>query len=69
VRQRTDAPANRCANRAMHTTSHSPTPDPSTVTPGRGLPKPAPVPGPEPDFPERQDDPDEAEELERQQDA
>jgi hypothetical protein len=54
----------------MHTTSHSPTPDPSTVTPGRNLPKPVPVPGgPEPDFPERQDDPDEAEELERQQDA
>jgi hypothetical protein len=53
----------------MHTTSHSPTPDPSTVIPVREPPEPAPVPTREPDFPERDDDPEEAEELERQQDA
>jgi hypothetical protein len=39
------------------------------MTPVPKAPEPKPTPGRAPTFPERHDDPDQAEELERQQDA
>jgi hypothetical protein len=47
----------------------SPLPDPGTVAPVREPPQPKPIPVREPGFLERHDDPEQAEELERQQDA
>ncbi|WP_158272794.1 hypothetical protein [Limnohabitans sp. T6-5] len=53
----------------MQTQRHDPQPVTGTLTPDTGLPGQASVGCDEQDFAERHDDPEQAEELERQQDA
>ncbi|WP_194945370.1 hypothetical protein [Limnohabitans sp. DM1] len=53
----------------MQTPKPAPDLGTETPTPERDQPGQAPVTPQEPDFPERHDDPEQAEELERQQDA
>ena len=69
VRQRTDTQHEQCTNDSMQTPRPAPALSPQTPTPKRDQPGQAPVTPQEPDFPERHDDPEQAEELERQQDA
>lgn len=69
MRQRTDLQFEQCANDIMQTPKPAPDLGTETPTPERDQPGQAPVTPQEPDFPERHDDPEQAEELERQQDA
>ena len=69
MRQRTDTPGGGCPNRAMQAPNNEPLPDPGALTPPPEQPQHLPAPLGAPEFAERHDDPEQAEELERQQDA
>lgn len=66
----TDSKACLCANTAMRQASDVPLPDCGTAQDtGPGVAGGVPPMVPKDNFPERHDDPEQAEELERQQDA
>lgn len=69
VRERTDACPKLCTNDSMHSPNHEPITHASTVTPGHAAPEQVPATPLKKDSAERYDDPAQAEELERQQDA
>jgi hypothetical protein len=69
VRERTDACPKLCTNDSMQSPNHQPITDASTVAPGHAVPEQAPATPQKKDSAERYDDPAQAEELERQQDA
>jgi hypothetical protein len=69
VRQRTDAHLSLCTNGTMHSQNHEPLTAPETLTPEHTVPQQVQAPAWNKDSVERHDDPAQAEELERQQDA